>query len=90
MSNFHYTKANLKRLSKNALYKMLYSQFITPLTRGQVIAELENRIPHHIYYKDGKRMRHFIVGTPALELFDASVWEIEQADLKYTVINGAT
>ena len=89
MSNFFFTKANLKRLSKKELYKILYAQFTTPLTRGQVIYELQMRIPHHTWLdRNNKVNRMWDENIPEYQTLKATVWEIEQADLLITAVNG--
>jgi hypothetical protein len=88
MSNFFFTKASLKRLEKNQLYKMLYAQFTTPLTRGQIINELEFRIPHHTWIgKDNKIHQMWDKTNPDYKILQNSIWEIEQADLLITKVN---
>jgi hypothetical protein len=89
MSNFFFTKSSLKRLSKTELYTMLYAQFTTPLTRGQIIVELQMRIPHHTWIGSNNKINRMWDKTnPEYEMLNASVWEIEQADLAITQVNG--
>ena len=89
MSNFRYNKANLKKLSRNSLYALLYSVYVSPLVRGQIVNELELRIPHHTWVdKENKTRRAFDKNNVELKLLQNSLWEIEQSGLTIMLING--
>jgi|GEM_PF-5326922 CRISPR/Cas system-associated endoribonuclease Cas2 len=89
MSNFRYNKSNLKKLSRNSLYKMLYSVYVSSLTRGQIVNELELRIPHHKWIdKENIEHRLFDKYQNDYQILMHSVWEIEQSDLTIQPING--
>lgn len=88
---FFANKTNLKRLNKNQLYKLLYSQHITPLFRGQIINALELHCPHHTYInpKTNKAYRVFNKTSPEYKTLINTCWEIEQADMQITYLNEA-
>ena len=92
MSNFRYNHSNFKHLSKNSLYKLLYSIYISPLTRGQIINELELRIPHDTWIGNDNKIHRQVKDKHDLNflLLTRSIDEIEQAGMEITPLNGGT
>jgi hypothetical protein len=80
---FKTNQANLKRLQDTELYELLYSQYVSPIFRGQISRELERRIPKvniaasrykAVLIPDRKHLK--------FRMLDASLWEIEQASMQ--------
>ena len=89
MSNFRYTKANLKKLNRNSLYKLLYAVYTSPLTRGQIVNELESRIPHKTWFdKENNVHRLFDKERDDYRELQASCWELAIRHMDIIYLNG--